>query len=162
MTCFVVAPASSLPVALNHPICTLDPVKGKGPALARFAVDAEPNGDKPPRWNISRDGARLAVSPGPNGPIRILSLRGEPARVIPVKDLELGPIFWTPDGKRLLITSFANGGTKLLSLDLEGNAKLLWNCGSAEMCFGSPSPDGQHLAIYESKRSSNIGTIENF
>jgi Tol biopolymer transport system component len=143
-------------------VSALDPVKGKGAELTRLDVDVEPEANDPLRCKISPDGTRLVTSPGPTGPIRIISLRGEPPRSIPVKNLKLGPMGWMPDGKGLLVSNLVEGGAVLLHLDLRGNEKVLWNCGLAAWCEGTPSPDGRHLAIYEWKRGSNIWTLENF
>jgi hypothetical protein len=46
-------------------------------------------------------------------------------------------------------------------VDLKGNVKLLWKSNS-ERCFGVPSPDGRHLAIYDWKLSANMWMMENF
>jgi hypothetical protein len=50
----------------------------------------------------------------------------------------------------------------LLHLDLQANVQVLWKCESAQMCFGSPSPDGHHLGIYQIRLTSNIWMLENF
>jgi len=45
-------------------------------------------------------------------------------------------------------------------LQLDGNRKQLWKCVSRNTCFGSPSPDGRHLAIYQSNITSNMWLLE--
>jgi hypothetical protein len=53
--------------------------------------------------DISPDGTRLAVSRGPEGPIRILSLRGQPTQVIDLKELNKMLFqYWAADGKGLM------------------------------------------------------------
>jgi len=48
-------------------------------------------------------------------------------------------------------------------MDLRGNTRLLWKSGSLERrCFGVPSPDGHHLAIYDLQQRANMWMMENF
>jgi WD40 repeat protein len=143
-------------------VTTFDPVKGRGAELARFEIDHSPKGDNSPLSNISPDGTRLAVSGGPKGPIQILSLRGQPTRVIQAKSLDDMQSFnWAADGKGLFISNAAKRGSELLHMDLQGNVVVLWNC-SEGSCFAVPSPDGHHLAIYSEQRSANMWMMENF
>lgn len=62
---------------------SFDPFAGRGAEVTRFALD--PMDD---RWNValSTDGTRLAATRSPDGPIYILSLRGQPTKTIDVKD----------------------------------------------------------------------------
>jgi hypothetical protein len=59
-----------------------DPTKGRGAEVTRF--DLDPDDD---RWTLalSTDGTRIAATRNPEGPIYILSLRGQPAQRISVK-----------------------------------------------------------------------------
>jgi len=68
---------------------------------------------------------------------------------------------WTSDGKGLFVSNLTKDGSEILHLDLKGNTKALWKCNS-DKCFGSPSPDGRHLAIYERKLTANMWMMENF
>ena len=62
-------------------ISTVDPLKGRGPELVRFALDPNENGWF---WDLSPDGTRVAATRSPAGPIYILSVHGEPIREIKV------------------------------------------------------------------------------
>jgi eukaryotic-like serine/threonine-protein kinase len=145
-------------------VSTFDTDNGKrGHELFRYDRYLNPNEDSGPiGFAISPNGESIATSVGPEGPIRILSLHGQATRIIRIKNLNLGPMGWMPDGKALLLTNFATDGTMVLYVDLQGNTKLLWNCESPGMCFATASPDGHHLAVYQSKQSSNIWMMENF
>ena len=143
-------------------VTAFDPVKGRGPELARLEVDPSPKENNAPLCNISPDGTRLAVSRGPEGPIQILSLRGQPTQVIPAKGLNgMQSLNWAADGRALFISSGTKEGSVLLHVDLQGNTIVVWKC-VAGRCFGVPSPDGRHLAIYSEKRSANMWMMENF
>jgi serine/threonine protein kinase len=136
----------------------------RGAEILRFDRYPNPDDDEAPlAFALSPDGQWLSTSPAPAGPLRILSLRGEPTRVLPVKGLKVrAPAAWTPDGRGLIVTSFGVEEAVVLHLDLQANVHVLWKCESAQMCFGSPSPDGRHLGIYQTRLTSNIWMLENF
>jgi serine/threonine protein kinase len=144
-------------------ITTFDSVKGRGPELTRF--DLSPTYETNPHnllWSISPDGTRLAAARGPEGPIQIRSLRNQQTQVIRAKDLNnMSLLQWTADGNGLYVSNVTNNGSEILHVDLKGNVKLLWKSNS-ERCFGVPSPDGRHLAIYDWKLSANMWMMENF
>ena len=48
-----------------------------------------------------------------------------------------------------------------MHVDLLGNTKVLWHSNSVAS-FARPSPDGRHLAIYESRQGANMWMMENF
>ena len=139
-------------------ITSFDPVKGRGTELAQFDLDPDRNGEG---WlcDLSPDGTRLAVSRGPEGPIRILSLRNQSTQVVQVKELNnLLLLFWAADGKGLYVS---NGGT-LSHMDLQGHVHVLWETRAGIQAFGIPSRDGRHLAIRSSTLTSNFWMLENF
>ena len=144
-------------------ITAFDPVKGRGPELARFDLSPEyETGLSTVIWNISPDGTRLAAARGPAGPIQIRSLQGQQTQVIQPKGLNhIRQLQWAADGKALFVSNVTNGGSEIVHVDLDGNTKLLWKCGS-DVCFGQSSPDGRHLAIYEKKLNANMWMLENF
>jgi len=146
-------------------VSEFDPVSGlRGTEILRYDRYPNPNEDDVPlAFALSPDGQWLSTSPAPAGPLRILSLRGEPTRVVPVKGLNLrAPAVWTPDGRGLIVTTFGVEAAVVLHLDLDANMQVLWKCESAQMCFGFPSPDGHHLGIYQTRLTSNIWRLENF
>jgi eukaryotic-like serine/threonine-protein kinase len=146
-------------------VSAFDPVTGRrGGELLRFDRYLNPDEDMGLlAFSLSPDGQWLSTSAAPAGPLRILSLRGEPARVLPVKGLNVqAQVTWTPDGTGLIVTSYGDDGAVLLHLDLQANVHVLWKCESAQMCLGRPSPDGHHLGIYQIRLTSNIWMLENF
>jgi eukaryotic-like serine/threonine-protein kinase len=144
-------------------VTAFDPIKGRGPELARFDVD--PNLDQNVDnllCAISPDGTRLAVARSPDSPIEIRSLRGQPLLTIHAEGLDkLWNIGWAADGKALFVAKHVQDGTELLHVDLRGKTTRLWKS-IGPRCDGTPSPDGRHLAIYDWKRSSNMWMMENF
>ena len=85
-------------------------------------------------------------------------------QVIRVKGLNnMRLLGWAANGKSLLVSNSIKGGAALLHVDLQGDAKVLWNCSEGgDRCDGAASPDGRHLAIYGQKLSANMWMIENF
>ena len=148
----------------RHMVVTaFDPVKGRGPELARFELDRELDlSVNVLICDISPDGTRLAVARGPDGPIEIRSLRGPSSQVIRAKGLDkLFNIRWAADGKGLFVAKRVKNATELLHLNLQGETKSLWKS-NGPIGFGAPSPDGRHLAIYDWKQSTNMWMMENF
>jgi eukaryotic-like serine/threonine-protein kinase len=144
-------------------ITAFDPVKGRGSELARFEIDTnfDPNMHGL-LWNISPDGTRLATARGSEGPIQIFSLRDQRAQVIRAKELDnIQLLIWAADGKGLFVSNRTKDGAEVVHVDLRGNTSVLWKC-NGPRCFGGPSPDGRHLAIYDWKQSSNMWMMENF
>jgi serine/threonine protein kinase len=144
-------------------VTAFDPIKGRGPELARFDIDPDLNLYVDNLLcNISPDGTRLATARGPEGPIQIRALQGGATQIIRAKGLNrMHSLQWAADGKGLFVSNLTKDGSELLHVDLLGNAKVLWKCNSSR-CFGQPSPDGRHLAIYERKLSANMWMIKNF
>jgi eukaryotic-like serine/threonine-protein kinase len=139
---------------------SFDVVKGRGPQLARF--DLNPDVDFLD-FDVSPDGTRLAVSGNPKGPIHILSLRGQPAQIIPGQNFKnMTSFFWAADGKGLYVTDTVKGGSVLSYLDLHGNTHVLWENRGSDWTYGFPSPDGRHLAILSSTMNRNMWIMENF
>jgi hypothetical protein len=92
--------------------------------------------------------------------LKLLSLRGYPARVVPTKGLRMGSPAWMHDGSGLIVTNDGDSGGEVVHLDFQGNARVLWKCESARTCFGVPSPDGRHLGIYQVRLTSNIWMLD--
>jgi serine/threonine protein kinase/Tol biopolymer transport system component len=144
-------------------VSSLDPgTLRRSREILRYDRYQDPDEDAAPlALALSPDGDKLSVSAGPNGPIRIFSLHGGGAKDIPVMGLtNVGPARWTADGKSLIVTDFTVDGAVLMRLDLDGNRKQLWKCVSRNTCFGSPSPDGRHIAISQSNVTSNMWLLE--
>ena len=145
-------------------VTSFDAIKGRDLELARFDID--PNVQDQDQYcicEISPDGTRLAVRQGDVGPIRILSLRGQPAQIIQPKGLNMGPDYhWAADGRGLYVGSSLQGGTALLHVDLQGSAHVVWENHGNNVTWGMPSPDGRHLAILGWTQNNNIWMMDNF
>jgi serine/threonine protein kinase len=141
-------------------ISTVDPLKGRGPELVRFALDPNENGWF---WDLSPDGTRVAATRSPAGPIYILSVHGEPIREIKVNGWSnLQEFSWAADGRGLFLVVGVPGKHVLLHVDLQGNARVLWeNAGASGETLALPSPDGRHLAIQSWVTNGNLWMMEN-
>jgi hypothetical protein len=90
------------------------------------------------------------------------SLNPADARGAEQARIELFPNYDAEQGMGHVVSSFIQGGSQIVHLDLASKAStLLWKC-DGHNCFALPSPDGHHLAIYTWKRNANIWMMENF
>jgi Tol biopolymer transport system component len=136
-----------------------DPLKGEGRELAKLTTDAAADY----RWDLSPDGTHIAILKNRENRIQVLSLNGGPPKQIPVKGWNiLTRVFWTADGKGLFVGSLNQRGSVLLSVDLQGNARVLWEQTGGGGTYGVPSPDGRHLAMMGWTVNSNMWMLENF
>jgi eukaryotic-like serine/threonine-protein kinase len=144
-------------------VSSLDPLRGRGPELTRFAID--PNGD--PGWALlSPDGTRIVSMGSPPGSIHILSLRGQPTQEIKLEGWSNTYLFeptWVADGRGLYVSADSRGGKVLLYMDLQGNARVLWEgAGATAETLAYASPDGRHLMIQTWTNNDNMWLMENF
>jgi Tol biopolymer transport system component len=146
-------------------LTAFDPVKGRGKVLRTIAKDPSAHDFG---VALSPDGSTLAISRTfqPEIHIRLLSLTGGSDREISVKGwpaLSYRGLSWSADGKGLYCGSNSPQGSTLLHVDLEGNAKVLWqHKGGSGDVFGVPSPDGRYLAIRSSVLGGNVCMLEGF
>ena len=145
---------------LDHLIFTaFDPIQGRGRELAQFEID--PTGNY--FWDLSPDGNNIAILKASEAKISVLSLIGLPRKAISAKDWEsLDAVSWTSNGKGLLVSSRTQNASVLLHVDLLGNANVLWKQEGGLLTFGTPSPDGRHLAMLGWNLNSNMWMMENF
>jgi serine/threonine protein kinase/Tol biopolymer transport system component/DNA-binding winged helix-turn-helix (wHTH) protein len=149
-----------------------DPLKGRGRELTRFAID--PN-DPDFIWNLSPDGSRIAllkmlerpptVNTLSEGPIHILPLDGGARLDLNVKGWKAFGQYadWSADGKGLFVSSPTEAGDALLYVDMEGNARKVWEHGPMKRATrGVPSPDGRYLALLGRNSTMNVWLIEGF
>jgi Tol biopolymer transport system component len=139
----------------------LDPLKGKGQTL--LTLDVHPGGLN--NWMISPDARYIVFMEFSllEGRIRLLSLKGEPERVILVKGWAgLNSVDWAADSKSLLVSSQSPTSATLLHVDMEGNATPLWDQRGSWKTWAIASPNGRYLAILGMTSSSNVWMIENF
>jgi eukaryotic-like serine/threonine-protein kinase len=142
-------------------VTAFDPLKGRGKVLR--TIEKDPTSYY--RDALSPDGATLAISRAgePEMHIRLLSLSGGSDREITVKGWpNQRGLAWSPDGKGLYCGSASPQARTLLYVDLEGNARMLWQYKGAGGIWGVPSPDGRYLAILGSVTNSNVWMIEGF
>jgi Tol biopolymer transport system component len=146
-------------------VTAFDPMKGRGSELASFTLGEDKNlgVDHLLMCALSPDGSRLAVAASPTGPIEMYDLRSHKTRIIPTPELNpLRYITWAADGKGLFVSTQRQDSGQVLQLDLRGKANVIWKCSGPWMCAAIPSPDGRHVAIYESKQNANMFMMENF
>ena len=144
-------------------VSRLDPLRGRGPELARFdlARDVDLFLDNL-ICAISPDGSRLAITRSPESPIEIYTLRGQLLRSIPVRTSgKKIALRWAADRRALFVTRRAPAGTELVHLDMQGNENVLRSC-VGWGCLAEPSPDGRHLSILDIKPTTNMWMMENF
>jgi Tol biopolymer transport system component len=136
-----------------------DPVKGLGDKLAEYAT--EPPADY--EWHLSPDGTRIAIIRNREGRIDILWLNGRAPQEITVKGWNtLTGADWAADGKSLFAYSSKDRGAVILSVDLLGNSRVLWEHHLSDSTYTVPSPDGRHLAIQVRTQDANLWMMENF
>ena len=143
-------------------VTAFDPLKGRGKVLRTISKDAAPS----LAGGISPDGTVFAIAKysEPEIHIRLLSLSGSTDREITVKGWpNVTGLNWSADGKGMYCGSVSVRGTTLLHVDLEGNARVLWQS-SGHRIAGIPSLDGRYLAIISPKISAwsrrNLGASD--
>jgi eukaryotic-like serine/threonine-protein kinase len=165
------APASLCVIVESHDekhvtVTAFDPVRGRGKVLR--TIDKDPSAIYVA--SLSPDGSTLALSRG-MGPeteirIRLLSFSSGLDREITLKGwstLAWNGLYWSPDGKGFYCGSVPSQGETLLYVDLQGNARVLWQRkGVRNTIWGVPSPDGRYLAMANWSLNSNVWMLEGF
>ena len=145
-------------------LTAFDPLQGRGKVLRTFEKDRSAIY---PLTQLSPDGSTFAVprTGGPEISIRLLSLAGGSDREVTVKGWQtLSSLAWSSDGKGLYCGSASPQGSALLYVDLNGNARPLWQSkGVGGPIGGIPSPDGRYLAIQSyAPATRNVWMVEGF
>lgn len=145
-------------------ITAFDPLTGRGKVLR--TVEKDPSAHSFGSA-ISPDGSSFAVARSyqPEIQIRLLSLSGGSDREITVKgwpNLCWMGLAWSINGKGVYAGSTSAQNDTLLYVDLQGNARVLWQQKGAGEIWGIPSPDGRYLAIVGSLYNSNVWMLEGF
>ena len=140
-----------------------DPVQGRGSELTRFDIDPT----SAYKWDLSPEGDRIAVLKRSDDQVHILSLIGQPERLITVKGWRsLETVDWAVDSKGLFTSDAKEKNSVLLYVDLQGNANVLWEQPGEQEgnndIYAIPSSDGHHLAMFGWTRNSNMWMLENF
>jgi len=138
-----------------------DPTKGTQREVAR--LKQSPSGWN---WSLSPDGTTVATTEqgGTNRQIHLISLTGQAARTVTVKDWDnFVSLDWAADGKGFFISSNPNGHlSTLLYVDLAGNAHALWQVKNYLPTWGVPSHNGKYLAIPAPTTECNAWMVEKF
>ena len=145
-------------------VTAFDPVKGRGPELARFdlgryAKSGVALGMSAVLCDISPDGKLLAISRGSSAPIEIYSLHGQRVGITP--GIDKITLVWAADKTGFFIARHLYDGTELLHVALNRQTHSLWKS-HGESCYGVPSPDGRRIAIFDSQSTTNMWMMENF
>jgi eukaryotic-like serine/threonine-protein kinase len=140
---------------------TFDPMNG---TLRRVAKLAEVPGG----WNfsLSPDGTVIAAVQLSviKHQIQLVSLSGQPTRVITVKDWNnFMSVDWAADGKGFFVSSNPTGRlATLLYVDLTGNATALQKVKNFSASWAIPSHNGKYVAIPAPTTECNVWMVENF
>jgi serine/threonine protein kinase len=139
-----------------------DPAKGRGRKLAEYATEPTVATDDM-EWHLSPDGTRIAIPKIGEGRIDILWVNGLAPQKIKVKGWNtLTGADWAADGKSLFAYTSKDRAAIILSVDLQGNARVLWEHKGNDNILSVPSPDGRHLAIRVMDHDANLWMMENF
>jgi eukaryotic-like serine/threonine-protein kinase len=137
----------------------LDPIKGRGRELVKFATD--PLGYY--HWDLSPDGTRIAILKAGDNQIHLLSLSKVILHDLLIKGWTgFNSLDWSPDGKGFFIGNLSGGSASLLYVDQAAGVHPLWHQKSTTGTWAVPSPDGRNLAILGQEFNANIWTLENF
>lgn len=104
----------------------LDPVKGKGDEITNIAGYQSIQGT----WDLSPDGSKLAIVDPVEGKgeIRILNLADRRVTALPMREWKwefLSRVCWAADGKSLFVLAQSCASIALLSIDPNGNPRVL-------------------------------------
>jgi len=145
----------------EYPFSVFDPMKGTLRQAAK--LEETPSGWN---WGLSPDGTLIAaVEVGATQhQIRLVSLAGQPAREITVKDWNnFMSLDWAADGKGFFISSNLTGRLDtVLYVDLAGNATPLWQVKNSQAAWAIPSHNGKYVAIPAPTTECNVWMVENF
>jgi Tol biopolymer transport system component len=136
-----------------------DPMKGHPHAVVKLQEEIGNMNS-----GLSPDGKVLAITKSGENRIRLLSLSGEPARELVLKNWNtFSSVDWAVDSKGLFVTSNPTGWrSSLVYVDLNGNAREVWQAKSALPTWGITSRDGKYVAIPAPTTSSNVWMAEGF
>jgi Tol biopolymer transport system component/DNA-binding winged helix-turn-helix (wHTH) protein len=149
----------------NHlNLSIFDPANGEKRPLKRF----EGSDWYLYNWTLSPNGSTLALAkyqrlPGP-AEIRLFRIAGGKERSLTLKDWSaISSLDWAADGRSIWVTASSPTGIQtLLHVDLQGEAKPVFQEPEKYLGWAIPSPNGRHVAIWEASSSSNAWLLEDF
>jgi len=155
------------PSAANNElvVAAFNPRGGPGRELVRIPVEAGSSADIgfDYSWQLSPDGSQIGIVKGHGNQILLVPLGGGPTRTMtPNGHSDLIDLSWANDSQSMFVSTLEPGGANLLHVDLNGNTQSVWQQSQATDTWGSPSPDGRHLAILGTSSEANVWTIGNF
>jgi len=159
------APASICAFGQEKPkelvISVFDPATGKPHEVAKLQRQTADW-----VWALSPDGTSIAALTfgATDNRIRLLSLSGQPARELVVKNWSrFTSMDWAADSKGLFVASNPVGSRQsLLYVDLAGSAHQIWQVDSIWASWAIPSRNGKYVAIPAPTVNSNVWMAENF
>ena len=116
-------------------------------------------------WAMSPDGSLIAVlQTGWNvDQIRLIPVHGGETRTITVRGYQNFQSFdWAPDSKSFFVATYSPGGSVLLHVGLDGNARAIWRQAQSLRTWGIPSPDGRHITMFGTSEEANVWMIDDF
>ena len=146
-------------------VAAFNPRDGPGRELVRIPVEAGSSADIgfDYSWQLSPDGSQIGIVKGHGNQIVLVPLGGGPTRTMtPKGHSDLIDLSWANDSQSMFVSTLEPGGANLLHVDLNGNTQTVWQQSQATDTWGSPSPDGRHLAILGTSSEANVWTIDNF
>jgi hypothetical protein len=146
-------------------ISSFDPLSAKQKYLLRIPL--EPGTDAGVgldyAWQISPDGAWIAIAKRHENTIRLMPLGKDHARTITINGYsDLIDLNWAVNSRSFFVSSLGPAGAILLHVDLNGNAEPVWQQPQTTSFWGFSSPDARHLAIASESRETNVWMISNF
>jgi serine/threonine protein kinase len=145
----------------DYSFSVFDPMKGTMRQAAK--LEETPSGWN---WGLSPDGTLIAAVQigATQHQIRLISLAGQPAREITVKNWNnFMSLDWSADGKGFFISSNPTGRLDtVLYVDLAGNATPLWQVKNFQAAWTIPSHNGKYVAIPAPTTECNVWMVENF
>ncbi len=140
-------------------LALLDPLKGRGPNLARAEVAWNDY-----RWSPSANGKKIALlSDSDPGHIQILDTEGGRKSAIGLKGWQVQSTSWSPDNQHLYVSGGFGSGFRVASVDLNGKVKSLLDVpmGQGWPADPQPSPDGHYLGYVLRLFEANVVMLEN-
>jgi hypothetical protein len=141
-----------------------DPMKGRGKQLAHLVWQAS---SSQRRWDLSRDGKRIALLNRENqvDTISVLDLEHSPVYYSTVKVDLPGPsctLVWNANSSGFYVSTCTSEGAQfnLLHVGLDGAATVLRSETLSQDGWAIPSPDGKHLAYQRYEIVGNIWALE--
>ena len=116
-------------------------------------------------WSLSPDGTTLAIAKGKFGDeeprIHLVSLTGAPERWVTVRGWPaLASLDWAADSKSIWAATNTEKENALLRIDLQGNARLVWQPKKGSVNWAIPSRDGKYLALHVHSNTANVWMLE--